>query len=197
MLGLGNGGVVFAEQWVPSGLAAVIVATSPFWMATVEACLPDGERLRRRVVAGLVDRLQRDRVLVWPELTLGIARAAAGFSPASSRCRSRRSAGRSGRRTRSGTAARRQRQRPRRRSGDGMDEVLGTTAYQMLAGGLMMIAAGTLRGEWASALLHRRGRPSRCSTCRRLARSAASSPTPMRCDTCRCRSCRSTPTSIR
>src|SRR6187455_2252648 len=25
MLGLGNGGVVFAEQWVPSGLAAVLV----------------------------------------------------------------------------------------------------------------------------------------------------------------------------
>ena len=46
MLGLGNGGVVFAEQWVPSGLAAVMVATSPFWMAAVEACLPDGERLR-------------------------------------------------------------------------------------------------------------------------------------------------------
>ena len=45
MLGLGNGGVVFAEQWVPSGLAAVLVATSPFWMAAVEACLPDGERL--------------------------------------------------------------------------------------------------------------------------------------------------------
>ncbi len=30
------------------------------------------------------------------------------------------------------------------------DNVLGTTAYQMLAGGLMMIIAGTLRGEWSS-----------------------------------------------
>ena len=37
MLVLGNGGVVYAEQWVPSGLAAVLVATSPFWMAGVEA----------------------------------------------------------------------------------------------------------------------------------------------------------------
>ena len=43
LLGLGNGGVVVAEQWLPSGLAAVLVATSPFWMAAVEACLPDGE----------------------------------------------------------------------------------------------------------------------------------------------------------
>ena len=37
MLGVGNGFVVWAEQWVPSGLAAVIIASSPFWMAAVEA----------------------------------------------------------------------------------------------------------------------------------------------------------------
>ena len=48
MLGLGNGGVVFAEQWVPSGLAAVLVATAPFWMAAVEALLA-----RRRTPAPL------------------------------------------------------------------------------------------------------------------------------------------------
>jgi drug/metabolite transporter (DMT)-like permease len=29
------------------------------------------------------------------------------------------------------------------------DHVLGTTALQMLAGGLMMVLAGTVRGEWA------------------------------------------------
>ena len=73
MLGLGNGGVVFAEQWVPSGLAAVMVATSPFWMAAVEACLPDGERLRRAVVAGLVIGFSGIVLLVWPDLTLGSA----------------------------------------------------------------------------------------------------------------------------
>ena len=72
MLGLGNGGVVFAEQWVPSGLAAVMVATSPFWMATVEACLPDGERLRKRVVAGLVIGFSGIVLLVWPDLDAGI-----------------------------------------------------------------------------------------------------------------------------
>ena len=72
MLGLGNGGVVFAEQWVPSGLAAVMVATSPFWMAAVEACLPDGERLRESVVLGLVIGFSGIVLLVWPDLTLGI-----------------------------------------------------------------------------------------------------------------------------
>ncbi len=30
-----------------------------------------------------------------------------------------------------------------------MDGVLGSTAYQMLFGGLMMIVVGTLRGEWS------------------------------------------------
>src|SRR5688500_8959601 len=54
LLGLGNGGVVFAEQWVPSGLAAVLVAVSPFWMAGVEAALPDGERLNRATILGLL-----------------------------------------------------------------------------------------------------------------------------------------------
>jgi len=29
------------------------------------------------------------------------------------------------------------------------ENVLGTTAYQMLAGGLILLAAGTARGEWA------------------------------------------------
>jgi drug/metabolite transporter (DMT)-like permease len=29
------------------------------------------------------------------------------------------------------------------------DHVLGTTALQMLAGGLMLLAAGTIRGEWS------------------------------------------------
>ena len=32
---------------------------------------------------------------------------------------------------------------------NGPDAVLGTTAYQMLAGGLMMLAAGTFAGEWS------------------------------------------------
>ena len=34
------------------------------------------------------------------------------------------------------------------------DDVLGDDRAQMLAGGLMMIAAGTLRGEWADLSLH-------------------------------------------
>lgn len=43
----GNGLVVWAEQWVPSGLTAVLLATSPFWMVGIEALLPAGERISR------------------------------------------------------------------------------------------------------------------------------------------------------
>ena len=73
LLVLGNGGVVYAEQYVPSGLAAVLVATSPFWMAAVEAALPDGERLRLNVIIGLLIGFSGIVLLAWPELTLGSA----------------------------------------------------------------------------------------------------------------------------
>ena len=36
LLGFGNGAVVWAEQTVPSGLTAVLVATAPFWMVGIE-----------------------------------------------------------------------------------------------------------------------------------------------------------------
>ena len=132
LLGLGNGGVVFAEQWVTSGLAAVMVATSPFWMSGVEACLRDGEKLRPNTVAGLLIGFSGILVLVWPELTLDtvnrrflagvIALQIASFGWAVGSAYSKRHA----------------------RS----DDILGTTALQMLAGGLMMLAAGTALGEW-------------------------------------------------
>jgi drug/metabolite transporter (DMT)-like permease len=135
MLVLGNGGVVFAEQWIPSGLTAVLVATSPFWMAGIEAFLPDGEKLRLRLVAGLVLGFSGIVLLVWPELTLGSAGqrefllgvvavqvAALGWSLGSSYSR--------------------------RHMRD--EHILGTTAFQMLAGGLMMVLVGTARGEWST-----------------------------------------------
>jgi drug/metabolite transporter (DMT)-like permease len=135
LLGLGNGGVVFAEQWIPSGLAAVLVGTAPFWMSAVEACLPSGERLRPGVVAGLLLGFAGIVVLVWPELTLdsgasakflagvlALQIASLGWSLGSSYSK-------------------------RQPQGE---NVLATTAYQMLAGGIIMVLAGTLRGEWST-----------------------------------------------
>src|SRR5688572_14333465 len=45
MVGVGNLAVVWAEQWVPSGLAALLVATAPFWMAIIELFRRSGERV--------------------------------------------------------------------------------------------------------------------------------------------------------
>jgi drug/metabolite transporter (DMT)-like permease len=134
MLVLGNGGVVVAEQWVPSGLAAVIIASNPFWMTAVEAALPHGEKLTGKIVSGLVVGFSGILVLVWPDLTIGgsshrafltgviaLQIASIGWSLGSAYSR---------------------------RNGRG-DHVLGTTAFQMLAGGAMMTAIGAIRGEFS------------------------------------------------
>jgi drug/metabolite transporter (DMT)-like permease len=71
MLGIGNGGVVWAEQWVPSGIAAVMVATIPFWVVGVEAALPSGERLTGRQLAGLLLGFAGILMLVWSDLRPG------------------------------------------------------------------------------------------------------------------------------
>jgi drug/metabolite transporter (DMT)-like permease len=50
----GNGGVVWAEQFVPSGMTALLVAILPFWMVLIDWMRPDGTRPGRGVIAGLM-----------------------------------------------------------------------------------------------------------------------------------------------
>ena len=71
LLGFGNGAVVWAELTVPSGLTAVLVATSPFWMVGIDAMMADGERLTLRRVLGLVVGFGGIVMLVWPEIRVG------------------------------------------------------------------------------------------------------------------------------
>ena len=40
----GNGGVVWAEQWVSSGIAALIVGSAPLMMALIDALRPGGRK---------------------------------------------------------------------------------------------------------------------------------------------------------
>ena len=68
---IGNGGVVWAQQYVASGLAAVVVAMVPFWTVVVEALLPRGERLTGRILLGLGLGFLGIVVLIWPELMIG------------------------------------------------------------------------------------------------------------------------------
>ena len=68
---VGNGFVVWAQQYVASGLTAVLIATTPFWSALVERLLPNGERFSRRALLGLGLGFTGIVVLVWPEMTNG------------------------------------------------------------------------------------------------------------------------------
>src|SRR5690349_24077335 len=68
---VGNGFVVYAQQYVASGLTAVLIATTPFWSALAERLLPNGERFSRRSLAGLALGFSGIVVLVWPEMTNG------------------------------------------------------------------------------------------------------------------------------
>lgn len=53
-LGIGVGLNIWSLQWLPSGIAAVLVATIPLWMVLVERWGFGGASLRPVVVAGLV-----------------------------------------------------------------------------------------------------------------------------------------------
>lgn len=53
LLTVGNGGVVWAERTVPSGVVALLVAMVPLWMTLMEWLRPGGRRPAGRTVAGL------------------------------------------------------------------------------------------------------------------------------------------------
>ncbi|MCX6168901.1 MAG: EamA family transporter [Ignavibacteriales bacterium] len=54
LLGGGNGLVVFAEQWVPSGLTALLITTVPFWVVGLEALVPEGKKINLTIILGLI-----------------------------------------------------------------------------------------------------------------------------------------------
>jgi drug/metabolite transporter (DMT)-like permease len=130
LIGFGNGCVVWAEQTLPSGLTAVLVAAVPFWMVGVERLMTASDPLTLRRVIGLVVGFGAIVLLVWPELELGNGRAfflgvvstqlaCLGWAIGSSYSR--------------------------RRHAD--ENVLAAAALQMLFGGLALAVAGLLRGE--------------------------------------------------
>jgi drug/metabolite transporter (DMT)-like permease len=67
IIGTGTGCLVFAEQWVPSGLAAVFVTVSPFWMIGIEALIPGGDRLHGPTIVAMLVGLVGTVLLVAPE----------------------------------------------------------------------------------------------------------------------------------
>lgn len=133
MVVVGNGGVVWAQQYVPSGLVAVLVATVPFWSIVVEAFLPRSERVTLMTLVGVFIGFLGIVVLVWPELTLREAHGRSfvygvvalqlsmlGWAVGTSY-------------TKRNTAS---------------ETPLGAAAVQMLLSGLTFMAIGTALGEW-------------------------------------------------
>lgn len=123
LLGLGNGMVSIAQQWVASGLAAVAVASAPLWMGLFSALR--GERPSRLEWLGLAtgfigvlwlnagSSLSASK---WGLLALLVAPLAWSFGSIWSR-------------------------------GRDLPAPFMTAAAQMLCGGAMMFAAGLLLGE--------------------------------------------------
>jgi drug/metabolite transporter (DMT)-like permease len=129
--GVGNGGVVWAEQTVSSGVTAVLVATLPFWMAGLEWLRPAGERLTWRRVAGLLVGFAGIVALVWsdvevahgPSVLTGVVAAqlaCVGWAVGSMYSRHHAA----------------------------NQNVLMTAAFEMLFGGVILLGAGALHHEW-------------------------------------------------
>ncbi|MGZ8867583.1 MAG: EamA family transporter [Thermoanaerobaculia bacterium] len=66
MVGVGNLAVVWAEQWVPSGLAALFVSTAPLWMVVIESFRTHGERIDLRTGIGMAIGFAGVALLVTP-----------------------------------------------------------------------------------------------------------------------------------
>jgi len=77
ILGVGNGALVLAETWIPSGLAALIITVSPFWMVGLNAVLPPREPLHPPTLLGMAIGLAGAVLLVGPGAMAGGAAGAA------------------------------------------------------------------------------------------------------------------------
>jgi drug/metabolite transporter (DMT)-like permease len=72
MLGCGNTSVMWAEQYIPSGLAALLVASIPLYAALIEVVLPRGEGLPPRGWIGVGIGFVGMVFLLWPKLRHGL-----------------------------------------------------------------------------------------------------------------------------
>ena len=62
-----NGVLAWAEQWVPTGYAALIVAVTPLWFLVLETFVFRGDRLSRRGLLGLALGITGIAILFWPK----------------------------------------------------------------------------------------------------------------------------------
>jgi drug/metabolite transporter (DMT)-like permease len=129
----GNGGVVWAEQTVPSGLAALLVALEPLWVVLLDWVRPGGTRPRAGEIAGLVLGFGGVVLLIGPGHASGaphvnpvgaVVLLVATLSWASGSLYSRHA--------------------------DVPPSPFLSTGMNMLAGGALLLLAGTVSGQWAT-----------------------------------------------
>src|SRR6185436_9649105 len=72
IIGVGNGTLAVAEQWIPTGLASLFITTSPFWFVGIDALLPGGEKLHGPTIRGLLIGFVGVLILVAPEAWIAI-----------------------------------------------------------------------------------------------------------------------------
>jgi drug/metabolite transporter (DMT)-like permease len=65
----GNLTLSYAEQVVPSGLAALVIASTPLWFLVLDSLLLGDHRISGRGIAGLALGIAGIVVLLWPKLT--------------------------------------------------------------------------------------------------------------------------------
>ena len=73
LLGGGNVGLVYAEETIPSGLASLMLAIVPLFIAVIEMLLPGGEPLPRRGWLGLLLGFLGLAALMGPSLHTGLS----------------------------------------------------------------------------------------------------------------------------
>jgi drug/metabolite transporter (DMT)-like permease len=128
----GNGAVTWAEQFIPSGIAALLIAVVPCWMVLIDWVRPGGPPPTAQIAAGLVLGLVGVGLLIGPESLMGgdrinVTGAAVVLGGSMSWA--------------AGSILSRHVQVPSR--------PLLATSIQMLCGGALLILAGLLSGEAA------------------------------------------------
>lgn len=71
LLSIGNIGVFWGEEYVPSGLASLIVALVPIWVVMIEAWVFRAGRVTQKGIFGLTLGIVGLIVLLWPRITSG------------------------------------------------------------------------------------------------------------------------------